>query len=124
MGRDTLSCLEKRDLLNHSVVSVDTLLAWGERYEQSGFINDAVDFYEKAKAQDALTRLLARVIGEGDVFLFNRITRAMGNEVEPDEWLSLAKTAEDCGKFSFAAEAYRKSGQEEEALRCADRAYL
>jgi len=65
---ELLGCLEKRDLLNESVVSVDKLLEWGRRYEEAGFVYDAVDFYEKAGAGDELKRLLAAAKEEGTCF--------------------------------------------------------
>jgi tetratricopeptide (TPR) repeat protein len=118
MARGMLSCLEKRDLLNRAAVSVNSLLEWGEFYEQSGLIFDAVDFYEKAKAVEPLNRLLKEAEAEGNAFLFNRVSRALGHEPSREEWLSLAKNAESQGKFAFAAEAYTKAGESEPAQRC------
>ncbi len=53
-----LGCLEKRDLLNETAVSVETLRSWGEHYEEVGSLYDALDFYEKAGAEEAFARLL------------------------------------------------------------------
>jgi hypothetical protein len=105
-----LSCLEKRDLLNETAVSLETLLSWGEHYEEVGSLYDAVDFYEKAGAREALARLLKKAQDVGNVFLFHRISRIIGHEPDRDEWLALANRAEELGKPAFAAEAYRLGG--------------
>ncbi|GLI34090.1 MAG: hypothetical protein GX433_18505 [Deltaproteobacteria bacterium] len=103
--RDILGCLEKRDLLNQNAVSVENLLFWGKRYEEAGLLSDAVDFYEKAKATDALNRLLENAKEEGDFFLFNRLSRILNFEGTSDDWMYLARQAEKAGKFTFAAQA-------------------
>jgi hypothetical protein len=105
-----LSCLEKRDLLNEATVSLDTLVSWGEHYEEVGSLYEAVDFYEKGGASDALARLVSKARDAGNLFLFRRIGRLLGHEPSPEEWLALAKRAEQLGKLTFAAEAYRLGG--------------
>ncbi|MGA7876793.1 MAG: hypothetical protein WCA08_14120 [Desulfoferrobacter sp.] len=107
-----LSCLIKRDLLNQPVVSVENLLSWGQQYEGYGLLHDAVEFYEKAQAKEALFRLLKIAQEEGDTFLFKRINRILKREPSKEELLSLAKQAEGLGKKSFAAEAYMQLGME------------
>jgi hypothetical protein len=114
MGRkDSLNCLEKRDLLNQPAVSLKEVLHWGQHYEEREFVHDAVDFYVKANAKEPLARLLDVAQAEGDVFLFRRLCRALEREPTQEEWLSLAKRAEELGKDSFAKEAYREGGIEE-----------
>lgn len=107
-----LSCLEKRDLLNQSAVSINKLLEWGAVYEEAGMINDAVDFYERANAAEQLGRLLDIAGKEGDAFLFGRILKALNREAAPEEWNSLGEKAEELGKHSFAKEAFKRSGKE------------
>ncbi|MFP5213184.1 MAG: hypothetical protein ACLGPL_07370 [Acidobacteriota bacterium] len=114
---DLLSCLKKRDLLNRPVASVETLMEWGRRYEAEGMVNDAVFFYEKAEAREDLERLGNAAVEEGDAFLINRIARILGHEVPREQWLTTAKRAEESGKLAFAAEAYRRGGDEEAAER-------
>jgi len=106
-----LSCLEKREILNEAATSLDALLSWGEHYEEVGSLYDAVDFYEKADARDALCRLLSKAQETGNLFLFRRICRVLGRDPESDEWLGLAKRAEELGKLAFAAEANRLGGK-------------
>lgn len=104
-----MGCMEKRDLLNQSAVSVESMRTWGERYEEAGLLSDAVDFYEKAKATDALERLRGNALGEGDFFLFGRLSRILGHDPTPQEWMELASRAEKAGKQAFAAQALLKA---------------
>lgn len=118
MGKkDSLGCLEKRDLLNQPAASLETLSYWGRKLEESGSVFDAVDLYEKANEREALDRLLKDALNEGDTFLFRRICRSLKHEPGREEWLVLAKRAEDLGKYAFAAQAYRQGGDEETAER-------
>jgi hypothetical protein len=104
-----LGCLDKRDLLNQSAVSIDALVMWGRSFEEEDLIYDAIDFYDKANAKDDLKRLLDKAVEEGNVFLFKRLCRVVGKEATSDQWLSLARRAEELGLDAFAAEAYRQT---------------
>ena len=112
---DKLSCLEKRDLLNQTAVSIDTLVKWGEQYEAMSLVHDAVDFFEKAHARESLERLLGNALEDADVFLFKRLCRLLDREIQREEWLHLATDAEARGKYRFAAEAYRSAGDDDMA---------
>jgi hypothetical protein len=105
-----LSCLDKRDVLNEAAVSLETLLSWGQHYEEVGSLYEAVDFYEKGGFRDALTRLLPKAQDAGNCFLFRRICRILGHEPAREEWLALANRAEELGKLTFANEASRLGG--------------
>jgi aspartate/tyrosine/aromatic aminotransferase len=108
-----LSSLQKRDVLNETVASLDALRSWGEHYEEVGSLYDAVDFYEKAGAADGLGRVRLRAKEAGNVFLFQRVCRITGYEPGREEWISLADIAKKLGKLTFAAEAYQCAGVQE-----------
>ena len=112
MGRDLLSCLEKRDLLNQSPVSVSKLMEWGKDYEEAGFPHDAADFYERAGGSEALERLLDLAVSEGDAFLFGRTLKALGREAAKEQWAAVAKRAGELGKLTLAGQARSKMGLE------------
>ncbi len=116
--KNSMSCLEKRDLLNQSAVSVETLKRWGRSFEESDMIYDAVSFYEKANDRESLSRLREDARGEGNVMLFKRLCQLTGHEPDQKEWMLLAQQAEQMGKHLFAAEAYRRSGDDAAAERC------
>jgi hypothetical protein len=107
-GNNDLGCMEKRDLLNRSAISVETLLRWGQHYEDAEMVHDAVSFYEKAGAREPLRRILELARDEGDLFLFNRICRTLQHTPTRDEWLALAAKADELGKVSFAEQARRR----------------
>jgi hypothetical protein len=108
-----LSCLEKMDLLNLPAASVDTLMEWGDRYLEAGFVHDAVDFYEKAGAKEAVTRLLETAEDDGDVFLLRRLCSLLEREPTSEEWLTAAEQAERLGKDHFAWKAYQSAGAQD-----------
>jgi hypothetical protein len=108
-----LSCLEKRDLLNLPAASVDTLMEWGDRYLEAGFVHDAVDFYEKAGAKEAVTRLLETAEDDGDVFLLRRLCSLLEREPTSEEWLTAAEQAERLGKDHFAWKGYQRAGAQD-----------
>jgi len=107
-----LTCLEKRDMLNRSAVSVDLLLKWGRQHEEEGLINDAIDFYEKANSSESLENLLSLSLQEGDVFNYARIMKTLGRQASADEWISVGKRAAELGKDAFAREAFKRGGLE------------
>lgn len=106
-----LSCLDKRELLNQSVVAVEKLIHCGWAFEEADLVHDAVDFYEKAKSREDLTRLLDRAKEEGDLFLFRRILKILHHEPGSEEWLTLARKAQEAGKVTFASEATQLAGR-------------
>lgn len=112
MSKRLLSCLEKRDVLNQSAVSLDKLLQWGTVYEEEGLVHDAVDFYERAKASEPLERLLSVAREEGDSFLYSRILKSLDRDAAAEEWFSLGEKARELGKNAFAREAFKKGGME------------
>lgn len=105
-----LSCLEKRDLLNQTAVSTDKLLDWGVRYEESGLIHDAVDFYERAGAAERLGPLLEVARNDGDAFLYGRILKALGREAPAGDWIAVGEKAGALGKDAYALEAFKRGG--------------
>ncbi|MEJ5364515.1 MAG: hypothetical protein WHS86_05400 [Desulfosoma sp.] len=109
MGNDGfLSCLEKRELLNRTAVSVDELRARAKALEEAGLIHDAVDFYEKAQAWSEIERLIPLAVEEGDAFLFARLFRVLKKDPSPEQWRALAARAEALGKRLYAQRALQQ----------------
>lgn len=100
-----LSCLEKREILNRSPVSVDELTAQGRAFEEAGLIHDAVDFYEKAQAWAEIERLVSLAVEEGDAFLFVRLYRLLKKDPPAHQWKALEERAESLGKTLYAQRA-------------------
>ncbi len=110
---DTLSCLQKRDILNRAAASTASLLGYGEGMERSGLLHDALSFYEKAGARDAIARLRDVAAQDGDLFLYRCACRALGEEPTPDQWAAVGRRAAELGKTSFAREAARLAGRDD-----------
>lgn len=110
--KSLLGCLEKRDLLNRTAVAVETLVSEGKEFEEAGQLSDAVDFYEKARDHESLSRIFEIAREEADVFLLGRIARILNAPLQAEEWLAVAERAETLGKRAFAAEAFKRGGRE------------
>lgn len=110
---DTLSCLQMRDILNRPVASAASLIDRGEALERAGRVHDALSFYEKAGAHEGIRRLRDGAAREGDLFLYRRTCRALGEEPTPEDWIAVGKRAADLGKTAFAHEAFRLAGRED-----------
>jgi tetratricopeptide (TPR) repeat protein len=112
-----LSCLKKRDLLNSDRVDPAQLRHLGTRYLEEGRISDAVDLFEKADDREALTSILARCLGEGDFFLYRRLSRVLGISPAAGDWTKLGDAALSLGKLHFARSAYREAGVSEKLVQ-------
>jgi hypothetical protein len=101
-SRSSLSCLDKREILNRTSAPVNILLEWGKHYEEVDQPSDSIDFYAKAGSRTDLERLVARVIEDGDFFLLNRLCRELGRQPSREELTAVAEKAEALGKVRFA----------------------
>jgi hypothetical protein len=98
---------EKTKRLHARDATPTGLSAQGEQYFQAGWLSDAIDFFERAKDTDGLTKIMNRAIDEGDVFLLRRCLKALGKEDKDGDWLRLARRALALGKLMFAREGFR-----------------
>jgi tetratricopeptide (TPR) repeat protein len=112
-----LSCLRKRDLLNSDRVDPAQLRHLGTRYLEEGRISDAVDLLEKADDREALTSIRARCLGEGDFFLYRRLSRVLGVSPGAGDWTKLGDAALSLGKLHFARSAYREAGVSDKLIQ-------
>ncbi|HEU4431060.1 MAG TPA: hypothetical protein VFT98_20035 [Myxococcota bacterium] len=69
---------------------------------------EAIAFFRKAGAQDALEKLCAIAVERGDSFLLREACAALGREPELASWKQLAAAAEMQGRDRYAAEARRQ----------------
>lgn len=103
--RGSLSCLDKREMLNRAASSMDSLLEWGKYYEEEAQPSDAIDFYARAGATKELERLIPSVIEDGDLFLLNRLCRELKRVPTGAELTAVAERARELGKLRFAEDA-------------------
>lgn len=117
MKSDPLPYMKKRHLLNEPEVDAQRMKRLGDRYLEESLLHDAILFYEKAKDFSGIETILTKALDEGDVFLAKQALKLLGKELSKEEWIRLARVAEEKGKFFFAVEAYREAGEEGEAGR-------
>jgi len=101
--------LEKRRLLYSKGTSPEELKELGDLFLRHDHLNDAIDFYEKARYREGLEEIgrLSRDIG--DFFLFRRVVDLLNLEVTAKEWETLGDRAMEFGRFQDARKAYRMS---------------
>jgi len=82
--------------------------AIGQAYVAEKREVEAIAFFRKAGAQDALEKLCAIAVERGDSFLLREACAALGREPELGSWQRLAAAAELQGRERYAAEARRQ----------------
>jgi hypothetical protein len=80
-----------------------------EAYRAEGRVLEAIAFWRKAEANDALEQAVAGAVRAGDAFLVREAARALGREPSAEEWRALAEMAAASGKDRYVAEARRQS---------------
>ncbi len=107
----------KRKILFGDKTSKEELRQTGQQFTQAGRYDDALEFFQRAEADD-LTREVARIaMQRGDVPLYMRASRVLGRRISEQEWTELARAAEDAELYTAARLAYKKAGQTQEAER-------
>jgi hypothetical protein len=108
-----LSCLKKRDLLNTDKKDRSELIRLGELFAQEGRLSDSIDLLEKGEHVEGLNSLRERCVAEGDYFLFQRLTRILGDVPTSEDWIRLGDNAFTQGKHLFARSAYQEANTPE-----------
>jgi hypothetical protein len=115
--RDLPGFAEKRKILFGAKTTPEKLRDTGELFLEAERYDDALEFFQRGHADD-LTRAVAdRAMEDGNVPLYMRAKRVLGEPVEKEEWNRLAATAEGQGRFSMAYVSFVKAGNETEAQR-------
>ena len=104
MAQD-LHCLKRRELLHAANAAPAKLTEVGRDFVVSGHLSDAVDFMVKAGDNEGLERLIEVTLDEGDLFLYKRIKRELGQTPEARDLKVLAENARRQGKEAFALQA-------------------
>jgi len=98
--------LARRHLLEGNLDS-GKALALAELYLEQGREIEAIEFFGKAGARDALVALQEVAIERGDVFLMKSASTALDEEPSVERWQSLADAAVAAGR-SHDADAARR----------------
>jgi len=85
-----------------------TLIDYGDQYWDEQAFDDALDFYAKAGHTSGIEKLSAAAMEKGDVFLYQRASRALHREITPADWRKIAGRAVELEKITFAKRALEK----------------
>ena len=100
--------LKRRHLVERELPA-EQALAIAEAYLEAGRSEEAVEFLEKAGAEDRLESLAREAVESGDLFLLNEISRVRRREFDSQDWQRLAESARRAGKDLYAESADRQA---------------
>jgi hypothetical protein len=95
----------RQKILYIDQTSAENLIRYGDLYLESGAVSDALDFYAKAAHTEGLEKIRQITFENGDVFLFQRVAKALHVEPDPSDWKAIAGRAIEHQYFSFARHA-------------------
>ncbi len=101
---------EKQKILYIDRRSAEELIAYGDRSLEANRIFDALEFYQKAKHQPGLERMVETAISIGDAMLFEQAAKALHREHPGEEWNRLGHSAFALKKYTFARHAFEQVG--------------
>ncbi|RME20251.1 MAG: hypothetical protein D6806_16750 [Deltaproteobacteria bacterium] len=102
---------EKQQMLFGKNVDRAQLVQTAKMLLEAGWLSDAIDFFGKAEDSESLESVRRMAISEGDLFLFRKVLKTLGEDSAPaEQWRELADMAKELGKLEFAREGYRMAG--------------
>jgi hypothetical protein len=106
MPDDILQWKGRRALVDtkKSVPAADFLEA-GNALLEKGYLAEALDFFRKAEAWDAVRGMASQAVGEGDFFIYSLSRQALGLRPDRSELKALAGNARDLGLLAYEAKA-------------------
>ncbi len=107
----------KRDILFGRKTSRERMRQTGEQFLEAGRYYDALEFIQRAEADDLARRIVATAIDAGDAALLMRAKKVLGEAAMDEEWTRTAANAEKAGLYAAAYLAHSRAGHEEEAAR-------
>ncbi len=108
--------LKRREILYGEGVSPETLVEYGQAYEDAGRMDDALQFFEQARDRKGLERMKSHAFKTGDAFVLKRVAKVMPELVAPGDWEQMVRRAEELGKNLFAGQARQALAGHLEAL--------
>ncbi|MFO8008212.1 MAG: hypothetical protein R6V05_10800 [Candidatus Brocadiia bacterium] len=107
----------KRKVLFGEKTSREELREMGSRFMEHQRYDDALEFFQRAEAQDLVRQIVRRAIESGNTPLLMRAKKILEEDVAEEEWNEVGQAAEQAGLFSAAHLAHRQAGHEGEAER-------
>lgn len=115
--RDLPPFFEKREVLYSDDVPVERVNEVGRQFLEAELYNDALEFFDRTKSEDDVHKVAAIAIELGDVGLWLRCKRILTEPPDEPTLRQIAASAEAQKKYMFAAEAWRRIGDEEQVER-------
>lgn len=90
-----------------------THVEMAKKFENEGWLSDAVDFYSKAEDVDSLLRIQSLAADEGNSFLVLKVARLLKQGESVNSLIAkVAMKAEQMGMVRYAISAYEKLGNQ------------
>lgn len=97
-----LTVAQKQKALYVRPLPPEELSAWGDRYQDAGFLHDALEFYTVAKNSEALRKLALVAMERREALLFLNAFKALGEPPPGEQVKALYEGALAAGKLSEA----------------------
>jgi hypothetical protein len=104
-SRLPLSVAEKHRILYTHQAPAAELVQLGRRHQEAGFLYDALEFYQRAKAADEIRGMIPLAADVADLTLFVALFKALGEDPGPQLLQSLRVRAQELGKEAVARRA-------------------
>ncbi len=115
------NAIEKRDILfGVKKVTPAQMATYAKEYEERSMLNDAAEFFHQVQAKTDLQRIMSTAESEGDVFLWLKVHRWLGDtHLDSNALGRCIAQAEKFGKLRYALLGHQKLGNEKaaEAIR-------
>ena len=103
--------LKKRKLL-YETKDKSLLAKHGDMFFDAGFIDDALDFYERAESREGYKKVDQFGRKEGNLYLYRKVCKITKINPDPTVINEIGTKALELGKLRFALDAFRASGNE------------
>jgi hypothetical protein len=96
--------LKRREILYGPNTPPEVLVDYGRAYEEKGFLDDALQFFEQARDREGLERMKAAALRDGNAFALKRVAKCLPELVTPADWEALIARAEEQGLALYAGQ--------------------
>ncbi len=98
--------IKKRKLL-YGTNDKAAFIKSGEEYLENKQIDDALDFFERAKYEEGFQKIIEIAIAEGNLYLYQKICKIRRKDADKDTIIEIGKKAMELEKYSFAYDAFK-----------------
>lgn len=105
-----LTLIEKRDLIYSKNLTIEEAKKQAARFIADGLFFDALDFLARFKDSAGLKKLIEAALEEGDLFLFLKAYKALGEKPSEESLRKIGDRAFDLEKYYYAKMAYENLG--------------